>query len=113
MTYKITARTEPLVLELGALAGDIESDLLGAASPDARQEWNALRLSWPTADQISAGAIGLSDDELAFMVGKVHRFRSILRGLNAAKPPQSPRRRSAPEMRPREPRTAGLTSRAS
>jgi hypothetical protein len=85
MTYKITSRTEALVRELGQLAEEIESNLLSEASPDARREWETLRQIWPTPDHIRSGATTLSDDELAFMVQKIRRFRSILSESSAPK----------------------------
>jgi hypothetical protein len=76
--HKTTARTESLVEKLGELASEIDDSLLQAASVDARSEWNVLCEPWPSAGDVCAGVIGLSDDELDAMIAKVFRFKSIL-----------------------------------
>jgi hypothetical protein len=76
--HRTTARTETLVQRLGQLAGEIDDSLLQAASIDARWEWNVLSDSWPSAADVRAGVVGMSDDELDAMIGKVMRFKSIL-----------------------------------
>ncbi|HVZ72901.1 MAG TPA: hypothetical protein VHJ20_11045 [Polyangia bacterium] len=81
MLNKVTPRTVILVKELGSLAEQIDDDLLSGASVYARDEWEALRGRWPSASQIAAGAVDLSDDELEVMIGKVRRFRAILEGF--------------------------------
>jgi hypothetical protein len=78
MLHQITARTEALVKDLGALGRDIEGQLLAVATPDARSEWREFRRQWPSRAQLSAGRLPLSEDELAHMVVKVQRFKSIL-----------------------------------
>jgi hypothetical protein len=83
--FKITSRTESLVKELDVLAREIDlAELVASASPGAREEWDSLRKQWPSAEQIRAGAVAFSDDELGLMVGKVRRFKSILEGFRAA-----------------------------
>jgi hypothetical protein len=81
MIPKVTDRTESLVVELAALAERVDDHLLSAASPHAREEWDALRRRWPSTADVAAGAVTVSDDELDVMIGKVRRFRSILEGL--------------------------------
>jgi hypothetical protein len=100
MKYKITSRTESLVKEFDALAREIDvSQLVAGASANAREEWVSLRRQWPSAEQVRAGAVAFSDDELDFMVGKVRRFKSILESFRAAAPPLT-------ELRPPQPRAA-------
>jgi hypothetical protein len=83
--FKITSRTESLVKALDGLAREIDlAELVSGASLGAREEWDALRRQWPSAEQIRAGAVAFSDDELELMVGKVRRFKSILEGFRAA-----------------------------
>jgi hypothetical protein len=81
--HKTTVRTALLVQRLGALAREIDDSLLQAASLDARWEWNVLSETWPSAADVRAGVVGLSDDELDAMIGKVLRFKSILAGLKS------------------------------
>jgi hypothetical protein len=76
--HRTTARTETLVQRLGELAHEIDDSLLQAASLDARWEWNVLCETWPSAADVRAGVVGMSDDELDAMIGKVMRFKSIL-----------------------------------
>jgi hypothetical protein len=76
--HRTTARTETLVQRLDELAGEIDDSLLQVASVDARWEWNALCDTWPSATDIRAGVIAMSDDELDAMIGKVLRFKTIL-----------------------------------
>ena len=75
---KISPRTETLVKQLGVIAGLIDDRLLAGASSSAREEWESLRRRWPSAAQLAAGVVDVTDHELEVMVGKVHRFRSIL-----------------------------------
>jgi hypothetical protein len=85
--FKITTRTESLVKELDVLAREIDlAELVAGASQGAREEWASLRKLWPSAEQIRAGAVAFSDDELGLMVGKVRRFKSILEAFRAAAP---------------------------
>jgi hypothetical protein len=79
--HKTTARTESLVQKLGELACEVDDSLLQAASVDARSEWNVLCETWPSAGEVRAGVIGLSDDDLDAMIAKVFRFKAILTGL--------------------------------
>jgi hypothetical protein len=87
--HKITAKTPALVGRLGELASEIDDGLLATASAEARGEWALMRGTWPTAADLRTGIIGLSDDELDHMVGKVLRFRSIL-GMLRGKRGQRP-----------------------
>jgi hypothetical protein len=84
--HKTTARTETLVQKLGQLADEIDDGLLKAASLDARWEWRALCESWPSAADVRSGVVGLSDDELDTMIGKVLRFKDILGRLKRRDP---------------------------
>lgn len=77
-SMKITPRTESLVQDLGALAELIDDRLLAGATSSARDEWQALRRRWPSAAQLAAGVVDVSDEELEIMIGKVRRFRTIL-----------------------------------
>lgn len=81
MMHKATAQTENLVSELGALARQIDAGPISSASDAARDEWVALRGQWPSPHEVRAGAIALSDAELALMVAKVRRFKEILQTL--------------------------------
>jgi hypothetical protein len=76
--HKTTTRTESLVRKLAELAHEIDESLLQAASIDARIEWNVLCDTWPSAAEVRSGVVGLSDDELDAMIGKVQRFKDIL-----------------------------------
>ena len=76
--HKTTLRTESLVRKLAELAREIDEGLLSSASRDARIEWNVLCDTWPSAADVRSGVVGLSDDELDEMIGKVQRFRDIL-----------------------------------
>jgi hypothetical protein len=76
--HKTTTKTETLVRRLAALAGEIDGSLLQAASAEARGEWDVLCETWPSADEVRTGVVGLSDDELDVAIGKVQRFRDIL-----------------------------------
>jgi hypothetical protein len=84
--HKTTARTESLIRKLADLAREIDDGLLQAASIDARWEWNVLCEAWPSAADMHAGVIGLSDDELDAMIGKVMRFKSILVRISGGSP---------------------------
>lgn len=64
--------------DLGALAELIDDRLLTGATSSAREEWQALRRRWPSAAQLAAGVVDVSDEELEIMIGKVRRFRTIL-----------------------------------
>jgi hypothetical protein len=79
-----TIRTQELMKELRELAGEIDARLLPRASVAAQAEWFALRRVWPDDVAIVDGARGISDEELGWMVGKVRRFRQILRGPDTA-----------------------------
>lgn len=81
--HKTTARTASLVQKLGELAREVDDSLLQAASVAARSEWNVLCETWPSACDVRAGVIGLSDDELDAMIAKVFRFKSILARLKS------------------------------
>ena len=68
---------EALIVEAQALSDEIEHGLLAYASPAARDEWAAVRTRWlgghlPTRDHDGG-------DDLAVTVGKVRRFREILK----------------------------------
>jgi hypothetical protein len=78
LRHRITTRTEALVGRLAELSREIDDGLLQAASVDARFEWKVLRSKWPSAADVRSGVVGLSDDELDAMIGKVHRFKDIL-----------------------------------
>jgi hypothetical protein len=82
--HRTTTRTESLVRKLRDLAREIDDRLLAVASLDARGEWRVLRATWPTATDVRSGVIGLTDDELDAMIGKVQRFKSILGRLAGA-----------------------------
>jgi hypothetical protein len=82
MMHKATAQTEILVTELGALARQIDAGPISSASDAARDEWLALRAQWPSPNEVRAGAVPLSDDDLALMVAKVRRFKEILQALS-------------------------------
>jgi hypothetical protein len=84
--HRTTARTESLVEKLGHLARDIDDGLLETASLDARGEWRVFRRTWPSAADVRSGTIGLSDDELDLMIGKVLRFREILARMQSLQP---------------------------
>jgi hypothetical protein len=86
MKYGITPQTESLVAELRELASQIDDRLLARASGAAREEWAAIRDAWPTEDEVHRGTLHLSEDDLAWMVEKVRRFKSILRGLAPGQP---------------------------
>jgi hypothetical protein len=45
-----------------------------------------LRATWPSAADVRSGVVGLSDDELDAMIGKVQRFRTILARLKDRPP---------------------------
>lgn len=79
--HKITNATATLLGRLGDLAREVDDGLLAAASADARREWARLRGTWPTADDVLTGVVALSDEELERMIGKVLRFRCILRSM--------------------------------
>ena len=81
--HKTTNRTETLVRTLGQLAREIDESLLQAASVDARSEWNVLCETWPSASEVRSGLVGMSDDELDAVIGKVQRFKSILTRMKA------------------------------
>jgi hypothetical protein len=76
--HKTTNRTETLVQTLGELAQEIDESLLQAASLDARCEWNILCDTWPSPAEVRSGLVGMSDEELDALIGKVQRFKSIL-----------------------------------
>jgi len=76
--HRTTNRTETLVRKLGELAREIDDGLLQAASVDARGEWNILCETWPSPSEVRSGIVGMSDDELDALIGKVERFKSIL-----------------------------------
>jgi hypothetical protein len=94
---KITSRTESLVNELGAIAGLIDDRLLAGASSSAREEWEALRRRWPSATHLALGVVDVSDADLEIMIGKVHRFRTILEAFRRhGLDPRSARLQPAP-----------------
>jgi hypothetical protein len=76
--HRTTNRTETLVRTLGALAREIDDGLLQAASVDARSEWSFLCETWPSPSEVRSGIVGMSDEELDALIGKVQRFKSIL-----------------------------------
>ena len=82
--HKTTNRTETLVRTLGQLAHEIDESLLQAASVDARSEWSVLCDTWPSASEVRSGVVGMSDDELDALIGKVQRFKTILTRLPGA-----------------------------
>jgi hypothetical protein len=82
MTHDLSPRLRDLMDELSALAADIDGPLLMHASEAARAEWRALRDAWPSQDGVLGAAPALTEDELASIVGKVRRFRQILRDLD-------------------------------
>jgi hypothetical protein len=68
-----------LVTEAESLAKEIDDALIVYASPDARQEWAALRARWPrVVSEHHTPALGAADEELSVILGKVRRFRAIL-----------------------------------
>jgi hypothetical protein len=79
--HRTTNRTETLLQRLSDVAREVDDGLLEAASPEARGEWSVLRQRWPSAAEVRSGVVGLSDDELDAMIGKVLRFRTILARL--------------------------------
>lgn len=81
--HKTTNRTETLVRTLGQLAREIDESLLQAASVDARSEWTVLCETWPSASEVRSGIVGMSDEELDALIGKVQRFKTILTRLQA------------------------------
>jgi hypothetical protein len=76
--HKTTSRTESLIQRLAELAREIDDSLLQAASLEARSEWSVLCETWPSATDVRAGVVGMSDDELDAIIGKVHRFKEQL-----------------------------------
>jgi hypothetical protein len=84
MMHKATAQTEHLVTELGVLAREIDAGPITLASDAARDEWVVLRGQWPSENDVNAGIVALSDEELAMMVSKVRRFKQILQALGPA-----------------------------
>jgi hypothetical protein len=73
------SETEHLVTEAESLAKEIDDALIVYASPDARQEWAALRARWPkVVSEHHTPAIAAEDEDLSVIVGKVRRFRAIL-----------------------------------
>ncbi|HVU49272.1 MAG TPA: hypothetical protein VHL80_01230 [Polyangia bacterium] len=81
--HRTTNRTETLVRKLGELAHEIDDSLLQAASIDARCEWNVLCETWPSPADVRSGIVGMSDEELDALIGKVQRFKSILTRMKA------------------------------
>jgi len=69
------SETEYLVTEAESLAKEIDDALIVYASPDARQEWAALRARWP---RVVSDHHTPAEEELSVIVGKVRRFRAIL-----------------------------------
>jgi hypothetical protein len=81
--HRTTNRTETLVQKLRELAREIDEGLLQAASVDARCEWDVLCETWPSSSEVRSGVVGMSDDELDALIGKVQRFKSILTRMKA------------------------------
>jgi hypothetical protein len=82
MRYSVTAKTEGILRQLRRLARQIEP-YLSLASLDARNEWDALRHTWPSDDDLRRGRVSMSDAELEGMHAKVCRFGEILRQRGA------------------------------
>jgi hypothetical protein len=100
MRHKLTPRTLRIVEELQSLATRAEGQL-HHASEAARAEWNAFRMSWPSEHELRQGVLGVSDDALEMMVGKVRRFHDILcelaGRLGATSKSEAPLRRAVME----------------
>jgi hypothetical protein len=94
--HEATTRTLELTTELRALAQEIDARLLPHASAAAQAEWFALRSAWPDDGDVRRGARDISEVELGWVVGKVRRFRQILRGLagERSEPARKPAGRS-------------------
>jgi hypothetical protein len=69
---------EVCIKEADEAAREIDEALLPFASAEARQEWQQLRARWPTVVAVAHQSAQAFDDELAVVLGKVQRFRSIL-----------------------------------
>ena len=77
MRHKITLETTRILKELARLAEGLQ-ERLPSVSPEARREWEELRLQWPSKLEVRHGTVALSDEELAIMESKVKRFHDIL-----------------------------------
>ena len=77
MKYTITRETSRILKELTKLAESLQEQL-PSISPEARSEWDELRLRWPSELEVRQGTIALTEDELSIMESKVRRFHDIL-----------------------------------
>ncbi len=100
MKHLISADSHNILDDLDVLQVETRL-LLDVASPDARAEWEKLESRFPSAVEIRAGFISLSNPELHEMRSKVRRFRDILSNQPGAPSVGQSASRTAPARRSR------------
>ena len=83
MSYEITEETEAVIAAFRQLASELDEEWLSKASPDARAQWQTYLRLWPTSDDLRRGVVGLSLDDLSWMLSKARRFRELLQAQGA------------------------------
>lgn len=95
MSHEITPDTLTILRVFGDIKKDVQVDI-DLASADARDEWHNFEDRFPSAEDVTRGFLGLSDEELSVMCAKARRFRDI---LSARRSDSTAARTSQPESR--------------